>query len=289
MLRFFEKAIRRGLNGIGEKLFMKANNFYLPDFDKTKPTTYGLFLDVVNLYGGTMMKKMPLGGFKWVNITLQEILNTSEESDEGYFVMVDLQYPNVLHNKHYDLPLAAEKLEISRDFHSPYQKQFHQHEAKTKKLMENLIDKSDYVCHYSLLKFFVSRGLIITKISKVLQFRLSNFLKPYIDKNTRLRQEPGISDFRKNFFKLLINSCFGKTMKNLRRRKNLIIVTNEKQAEFYCNQFNFKSFRIFKEDMMAVTILKKLITWNKPTYLGAAVLDVSKLQLYQFHHKKNCS
>ena len=73
MLLFCEKAIRGGLNGIGEKLFMKANNPYLPDFDINKPTTYGLFLDVVNFYGEIMMKKMSLGGFKWVNITLQEI------------------------------------------------------------------------------------------------------------------------------------------------------------------------------------------------------------------------
>ena len=115
--------------------------------------------------------------------------------------MVDLEYPKVLHDKHNDFPLAAEKLEISRDFLSPYQKQFHQHEAKTKKRMETLFDKIDYVCHYSLSKFFVSQGLIITKIGKILQFRQTIFLVPYIDKNTRLRQEPGISNFKKNFLK----------------------------------------------------------------------------------------
>ena len=108
--------------------------------------------------------------FKWVNIILQEILNTSEESDEVYFVMVDLQYPKVLHDKHNDFPFRAEKLKISHDFLSPYQKQFHQHDGKTKKPMETPFNKIDYVCHYSLLKFFVSQGLIKTKISKILQF-----------------------------------------------------------------------------------------------------------------------
>ena len=75
-------------------------------------------------------------------------------------------------------------------------------------------------------------------------------------------------------------------MENLRRRKQLIMVSNEQQAKFYCNKFNFNRFKIFKEDMVAVTMLKKSILWNKPTYLGAAILDVSKLQLYKFHYKK---
>ena len=76
-------------------------------------------------------------------------------------------------------------------------------------------------------------------------------------------------------------------MENLRRRKQLIMVTNEQQAKFHCNKFSLNRFKIFKEDMVAVTMLKKSILWNKPTYLGAAILDVSKLQLYnKFHYEK---
>ena len=119
----------------------------------------------------------------------------------------------------------------------------------------------------------------VTKISKVLQFTLSNYLKSYLVLNTRLRQQPGISDFKKNFFKLLVNSCFGKTMENLRRRKRLIVITNEEQTKYYYNKFNFNEFKIFKEAMIAVTMLRKTILWNNPTYLGAAILDISKLQL----------
>ena len=75
-------------------------------------------------------------------------------------------------------------------------------------------------------------------------------------------------------------------MENLRRRQKLIMVTKEHQAYFYCNKLNFNKFKIFKDDMVAVSILKKIIFWNKPTYLGLAILDVSKLQLYKFHFKK---
>ena len=63
----------------------------------------------------------------------------------------------------------------------------------------------------------------------------------------------------------------------------MIMVSNEEQAKFYCNRFNFNRFKIFKDDMVVVTLLRKTICWNKPMYLGAAVLDVPKLQLYKFH------
>ena len=82
MLLFCERAIRGGLNGIGEKRYMKANNKYVHDFDEGKPITYGLFLAVVNLYGGTM-KKLPTGGFEWSDISLDKIMKTSDESDVG--------------------------------------------------------------------------------------------------------------------------------------------------------------------------------------------------------------
>ena len=213
MLLFCEKAIRGGLNGIGEKRLMKANNPYLSDYGKNVPKTYGLFLDVVNLYGGTMMKQMPVGSFKWVEKNIQNILDTSDESDQGYFVMVDLCYPKDLHDLRNDFPLAAENLKIRKHYLSDYQKQFDQRETETAKLMETRFDKVNYVCHYSVLKFYVQQGMRVTKLHKTLQFCQSSFLKPYIDLNTTKRQEHGISEFKKNFFKMLINSCFGKPWK----------------------------------------------------------------------------
>ena len=76
---------------------MKANNLYLADYNSTKPSTYGLFLVVVNLYGGLMTRKRRTGNFKWVEKSLEDILETSDESKERYFVMIDLPYPLNLH------------------------------------------------------------------------------------------------------------------------------------------------------------------------------------------------
>ena len=141
MLLFCEKAIRGGLNVIGEKRFMKANNKYVPDYDRTRPSTYGLFLDVVNLYGGILTKHMPTGDFKWVNRSLSELLDEPNNSDKGYFVMVDLQKPLDLHDDHNDFPLGAEKLIIREKGLSNYQKSISRQETKTETLMETLFDK----------------------------------------------------------------------------------------------------------------------------------------------------
>ena len=110
-------------------------------------------------------------------------------------------------------------------------------------------------------------------------------MKPSIEMNTKIRQRPNLSDFAENLFKLLNNDCFGKTIEILRRTKNLIIVTNTEQAKHFCKKFNFKRFKIFKEDLVGVTRIKKKIKWNNPTYLGAAILDISKLNLKSFTRK----
>ena len=93
----------------------------MDDFDDEKPSTYGLFLDVVNLYGGTMMKKLPTGGFEWTDISLDKVKQTPQKRDVRYIVMVDLNYPDNLHDCHNDFPLAAEKLKIDAEKLSQYQ------------------------------------------------------------------------------------------------------------------------------------------------------------------------
>ena len=132
MLLFCEKAIRRGLNGIAEKRYMKANNPYLADYDSTKPSTSGLFRDVVNHYGGSMKKKMPTGNFKWVEKSLEEILGSSDESKEGYFVIVDLHYALNLLDPHNVFPLASEKESIENDFLFLYQQKLNPKTEHTK-------------------------------------------------------------------------------------------------------------------------------------------------------------
>ena len=233
-----------------------------------------------------MMKKLPTGGFEWSDISLEKIMQTSDESDVGYFVMVDLNYPSNLHDCHNDFPLAAEKSKIDAEMLSQYQVEMGNKTSHIPKLLETLQSKQNYVCHYSVLKFYCQQGLQVTRLHKTLKFNQSDFMKCYIEQNTKLRQQPGISTFEKNFFKLLNNSCFGKTMENLRCRYKMVFVENEEKAKFYCNKYNFEKFIIFRENLVGITLSQKEIRWNKPTYLGAAILDLSKLHLYRFHYEE---
>ena len=125
MLLFFERAVRGGLKGAGELGHFKANNPHMDSFDPNDAATFGAFLDFTSLYAGTMQKMMPLGNYKWnTEITIDEILQTSEESSVGLFVEVDLEYSPHLHDIHNGLPLAPEKLSIQSSWLSPYAKSF---------------------------------------------------------------------------------------------------------------------------------------------------------------------
>ena len=126
-------------------------------------------------------------------------------------------------------------------------------------------------------------GLILKKIQCTIEFDQSAWMKPYIDFNTQLRTQAK-NDFEKDFFKLVNNSVFGKTMENIRKHRNIKLVTN---AESYLKTVmkpNFKSGILFGENLMGCEMGKIKVVMNKPTYLGQAVLDLSKIVMYEFHY-----
>ena len=199
MLLFFERGIRGGINGVGELRHFTANNAHLDHFDRRQKTTFGAFYDVTSLYAGTMQKRMPLDKYKWnTEITIEQILQTSENSSVGYFVEVDLKYTQYLHDLHNGLPLAPEKLIIRSSWLSPFAKSFGIKPNKTPKLVETLLDKKNYVCHYENLKFYLKHGLVVDKLHRVCEFEQSKWLGVYIEKNTVMRKQAK-NDFEKNF------------------------------------------------------------------------------------------
>lgn len=288
MLLFFERSIRGGINGIGELRHFEANNQHLGSFDPTKPSVYGAFFDVTSLYAGTMQQMLPLDGYTWNDsITLSEILNTADDSDFGYFVEVDLQYPSSLHDQHNDLPLAPEKLTINPSWLSTFARSFGIKTSSDgpKKLIETLFDKNNYVCHYRNLKFYVKHGLKVKRLHRVIQFKQSRWLGDYISKNTIMRKQ-AINDFEKNFYKLMSNACFGKTMENLRNRREILFVNNKEQATKSLQKPTFKGFQIIHDGLVSVTFSPNKVLWSKPTPVGASILDLSKLSLYKFHYEQ---
>jgi hypothetical protein len=129
----------------------------------------------------------------------------------------------------------------------------------------------------------VDVGLNVTKVHRVLSFDQSPLLAEYIDFNTKMRSNAK-NDFEKNFFKLMNNSVFGKTMENLRKIIDFRMVTNDTQLKKLSKKPTLVSFKIFNEDLVAVKKIKECLILNKPAYLGMCILDLSKTLMYDFHY-----
>lgn len=179
-------------------------------------------------------------------------------------------------------------MKVSIDMLSPYSQQlFHELEmnchTSVTKLVPNLNNKSQYVLHYRNLKQYLALGMKLVKVHKVLGFHQAPWLKPYIDFNTTKRKH-AINDFEKDFFKLMNNSIFGKTMENLRKRVNVKLVNTPKKLQKLTASPLFDSFRIFNNDLAAVNMKKPSLLLNRPIYVGFCILDLSKVLMYDFHY-----
>jgi hypothetical protein len=133
------------------------------------------------------------------------------------------------------------------------------------------------------LKQAVDAGLKILKIHRVLKFNQKPWMKEYIQFNTDKRTNCH-NDFEKNFFKLMNNAVFGKTMENLRNRQNIKLMTNENKLNKYITKPGFLNSKIFNENLVAIHTVKEKLVLNKPIYVGFCILDLSKWLMYDFHY-----
>ena len=262
MLLMIEKGIRGGVSMISNR-HGKANNKYMGEsFIDTMISIYIMYLDANNLYGWAMSKLLPTHGFEWMKV---DELETWEL--HSCILEVDLEYPKNLHDLHNDYPFAPEQIMVN----------------KTSKLIPNLGDKKKYILHYENLKQYLKLGLKLTHIYRGTKFKESPWLEKYITLNTKLRTEAK-NEFEKDFFKLMNNAVFGKTMENIRNRVDIKLVNNKKQAEKLSAKPNFKHCNIFREDLVAIHMKKTKLDFDKPVYLGMCILDLSKTLMYDFHY-----
>ena len=236
-------------------------------FDPKSESSYLQYLDANNLYGWAMSQPLPTGGFKWVDANPNEISELATRTDKGYLLEVDVSYPKELHNPHNDLPFMCERMEING----------------VEKLVPNLRDKKNYVIHIQALNQALQHGLRLDRIHRVIEFDQSPWLKTYIDFNTQLRMA-ATNDFEKDFFKLMNNSVFGKTMENIRKHRNIGLVTTEEKYLCTVMKPNFKFGVLFGENLMGCEMDKIKVVMNKLVYLGQAILDLSKIIMYEFHY-----
>ncbi len=281
MMFCIENNIRGGISSV-------MGDRYVESDDKTKI----LYIDATNLYGWAMSQNIPYGGFKFVRkndshfFPIEKILATEDDSEIGYFVECDLKYPDSIKFKTINFPLAPVKRKVEYEELSDYQKEtFGENFAPQEKLICDWKDKKNYLVHYRLLKFYLRMGMKVEKIHRIIQFNQKPWLKEYIEFNTNKRSK-ATTDFEKDFFKLLNNAFYGKTMENVRGRINIDFIENDKTEEILKRQSkltlktiskNFGLFSVFH-------YLKNQVKFDKPIYLGFTVLELSKLLMYEMYY-----
>ena len=272
MLLMFEKGIRGGISIISNR-YGKANNKYMGQgFKKSELIKYLMYLDANNLYGCAMSMKLPTHGFKWLTSGEMEklynnlVLQIWEKTP--CILEVDIDYPEPLHDKHNDYPLCPERVKCKNG---------------VEKLIPNLRNKTKYVIHYKALIQCLKLGMKLKKIHRGIKFVESEWMKPYIDMNTKLRAKAK-NNFEKDFYKLMNNAVFGKTMENIRNRVNVKLVNSVEKARKLIAKPNFRNRKIFSENLISVHMKKTSLLMNKPVYLGMCILDLSKTVMYDFHY-----
>ena len=243
MFLMAEKGIRGGKCDVIHR-YAKANNNYMKNYDKNIESSYLMYLDANNLYGWAMSQKLPINSSKWVEDLSQFnedfIKNYDGNSDKGYIIEANIEYPKKLFNHHKDYPVLAGRKKI----------------GKCEKLICDMQGKENYVDHIKVTKQALNRGLILQRAHRVIQLNQEAWMKLYIDMNTKLRKEAK-NEFDKDFFKLMNNAFFGKTMEDVRNYRHIKLVTTDKRRNQLVSEPNYHTSKYVSEHLMAIEIKKK--------------------------------
>ena len=270
MLLMLEKVIRGGICQVITP-FAKANNKYLKKYDKSIPSSFLKYYDANNLHGGAMCKKFPFKNFDFVdpNYYDEDLIMNYNKYKNGHSAIleVDIECPKDIALKHEDIAFLPEKRKING----------------VEKLITTLEDKKRYVVHILALKQALNHGLKLKKVCRVIEFEHKEWLKPYNLMNNKYRTNAQ-NEFEKNFFKLMNNSVFGKTMENVHNHRDTKLVNTYEKLNKYVNEPNMVNIKYFSKDLLAIEMRKTVIKMYKPLYLGLTILDLSKITMYEFYY-----
>ena len=238
---------------------------------KNKESSFLPYLDAGNLYRCPMTGKLPVGGFKWVKnlskIDEEFIKNYDENSDIGLILKVDIEYPKELHDVHSDLAFLPEKMEING--HG--------------KLAFTLYDKKGHVANIRSIKQALNYGLKLKKVCKAIAFYQGVWLEPYIKMEPDLRKDAK-NDFEKGFYKLVNNAVFGRSIMNVRRHRDIKLVTDDKKRCKLASKPSYHTTKQLSENFLSMEMKKTKIKMNVPIYIGFAILEISKTVMWKFFY-----
>jgi hypothetical protein len=296
MYMFFERGTRGGMSQAVTR-HVKANNPYLSDYKKGEKHTYLMYWDANNLYAIAMMLNLPYKDFCWYVTNIDEVIRLcqdynckSTESQYGYTFEVDLEYPEAIHDKTNQNPLAPVHKNIQETELSPYAKDIlnktnTKFAKDNKKLCGTVENRTRYVVHIGALKFYLEQGMKLTAVHRCVKYTEKQWLKPYIDYNTEKRSKC-TRDYEKDYYKLMNNAVFGKTMEDVRDRNTFKFITDAKKYEKYTTkpEFKFQIAGIGDENFRILSLSTSSVELNKPIYTGQAILDCSKIHMYDFYY-----
>ena len=246
-----------------------------------------LYVDANNLYGHSMSQPLPYNEIKFDNnVKLEDILNTPDDNDIGYFVEADLIYPDNIKEKTKNFPFAPVNKKIIPDNYNDFMKSIKPDTyIQNKKLICDWSDKKNYLIHYRMLKFYVRHGMIVDKVHDIISFKQSRWLEKYINFNTQKRDQ-AVNDFEKDFYKLLNISFYGKTMENVRNRLKIKFIEKDDYRGIIKQQskLTFNGIHESYENCDSYTFKQNEVPMDKPIYLGFTVLELSKLLMYETYY-----
>jgi hypothetical protein len=224
MFVFVESGMCGGLSVISYQ-YARAYNLYLKpeDYDSSKPLSYIIYLDDNNLHGWVMNQPLPVGGFRFLTdeeISKIDFTQIPDDSDTSYFVECDLEYPAELHEIHNNFRLAPYHMRITNEILSPFCISLGVKCLFDENLIGNLQTEIKYKTHYRSFKLYLSLGMKLLRVHRVLSFKQQAWLKPYVDLNTAKRQM-ATSKFQGDSCNLVSNAIFGQIIENVRKRRNV--------------------------------------------------------------------
>jgi len=299
------KALRGGNAMIGSLRHARANDRRSAAYDPKFAGSSLLYVDANGLYAEQMLQHVPYHVLGWGDAkewTLDRVLALPPDGDEGCFVEVDLEYPAELHDLHASLPLAPVRRAVSASEYSPLTQRLRRaaegldgggggggerelRDDGAEKLICDLHDKKGYVCHYRNLQLYVALGLRVTRLHRTLVFKQSDFMRRFVEFNIAQRIRYKGHPFKSDLYKLFNNSTFGRSMMNKRKQGCIQLVSSARRMEkILYRQRSYLDHRIVNEHLCLVRVRRQKLVLDQPIFIGAALLELSKRHMYDFHY-----